>query len=119
MIFLTSIAFGLYTLVAVPLLRYHETHDRDDVQAAAYILGLWVGTALVYPVVARFAAWMVDKILLRRKDYGLLLREITSELDSMEDISGILDAVREKVASALTAKSAEWKLKIAKMGMTS
>ncbi len=108
LIFLAAIALGLYTLVAVPLLRYHETHDRDDVQAAAYVVGLWIMTALTYPAIARFAGWLVDTVLLKRKDYALLLRELAIKIDSIEEIPNILDAICEKVGAALTAKTADW-----------
>jgi signal transduction histidine kinase len=108
LIFLAAIALGLYALVAVPLLRYHETHDRDDVQAAAYIVGLWIVTALSYPAIARFAGWLVDTVLLKRKDYALLLRELAIKIDSIEQAPKILDTICEKVSIALTAKTADW-----------
>ncbi|CAN5395996.1 hypothetical protein BH20ACI2_BH20ACI2_06830 [soil metagenome] len=108
LIFLAAIALGLYTLVAVPLLRYHETHDRDDVQGAAYIVGLWIATALTYPAIARLAGWLVDTVLLKRKDYALLLRELAIKIDSIEEIPTILDTICEKVGVALTAKTTDW-----------
>jgi two-component system, LytTR family, sensor kinase len=109
LVFLSAIALGLYTLVAVPLLRYHETHDRDDVQAAAYILGLWIATALAYPAIASFAAYLVDKVLLRREDYALLQRELATEVDSIDEIPLLLDAICLKIGAALTAKTVVWR----------
>jgi signal transduction histidine kinase len=79
---LASIAVALYIFVAVPGLRYHETHDRDDVLAAGLIIGLWVLTALAYPAVYRAAAWFVDAVILKRADYSELLRTISAEMDS-------------------------------------
>ncbi len=108
LIFLAALALGLYTIIAVPLLRYHETHVRDDVQAAAYIVVLWIVTALTYPAIARFAGWLVDTVLLKRKDYALLLRELAIEIDSIEEVPAILDNICEKVGVALTAKTADW-----------
>ncbi len=52
LILLALLAFGLYVFVASPLLRYHETHDRNDAQAIGLILTLWMATALVYPLLA-------------------------------------------------------------------
>lgn len=109
LIFLTAIAFGLYTLVAVPLLRYHETHDRDDVQAAAYILGLWIATALMYPAIARLAGSLVDRVLLKRPDYARLQSELATEIDAIDEIPEILDSICRKVGDSLTAKSFSWK----------
>jgi len=42
LILVASLAFGLYIWVASPLLKYHETHDRDDAQAISLILILWI-----------------------------------------------------------------------------
>ena len=45
-ILLAALAFGLYVYAAVPLLAWHESHDRNDVQAAVIVLALWISTAL-------------------------------------------------------------------------
>jgi hypothetical protein len=37
LLLLASLAFGLYVYVAVPLLAWHETHDRNDVAAAVLV----------------------------------------------------------------------------------
>lgn len=105
---LTVLASGLYVFVAVPLLRYHETHDRDDVQAAALILGLWVATALVYPLIYKFAVWLVDKVLLHRVDYAQLQQDIAREVETLESIDGVLAKISERLAKTLTARSATW-----------
>lgn len=105
---LTVLASGLYVFVAVPLLRYHETHDRDDVQAAALILGLWVATALVYPLIYKFAVWLVDKVLLHRVDYAQLQQDIAREVETLESIDAVLDKISERLAKTLTARSATW-----------
>lgn len=105
---LTVLASGLYVFVAVPLLRYHETHDRDDVQAAALVLGLWVATALVYPSIYRFAVWVVDKVLLHRADYAGLQQDLAREVETRESIDHILNTISERLAKILTARSAAW-----------
>ncbi len=110
LLLLTALASGLYVAVAVPLLRYHETHDRDDVQAAALILGLWVATALVYPAIYKFAAWLVDKVLLHRADYDKLQLDLAREIETRETINDVLDTICERLAEALTAKTAIWSL---------
>ena len=76
LILLAILAFILYVFVASPLLKFHETHDRNDAQAIALILTLWMATALVYPVLHKFAVWLVDKIILHRADYEKLQNRI-------------------------------------------
>ncbi|MFT3743725.1 MAG: histidine kinase [Pyrinomonadaceae bacterium] len=110
---LTVLASGLYVLVAVPLLRYHETHDRDDVQAAALILGLWVATALVYPSIYRFAVWLVDKVLLHRVDYAKLQQDLARDVETQETTDDVLNTISERLAKTLTARSAAWSENVA------
>lgn len=103
---LAGVALVLYMAVAVPLLRYHETHDRDDVQAAALIIGLWVATALAYPAIYRFAAWVVDRVILRRPDYSELQRSIAGDIEATDSVEGVLDALETRLSRALIAGAA-------------
>ncbi len=105
---LASLAFGLYVFAAVPLLAWHETHDRNDVQAAVIVLTLWISTALIYPSLHKFAVWLVDKIILRRFDYEKLQNEIVQIIEKRETAEGILNEVCAKLSEALTAKNAVW-----------
>jgi hypothetical protein len=108
LILLALTAFGLYLLVAVPLLAWHETHDRNDVQAAVLVITLWMATALIYPKLHEFAVWLVDKILLRRVDYEKLRREIAQSIEKNEQSESILDQVCEVLKPALTVRQAIW-----------
>ncbi len=108
LLLLASVAFGLYVFVAVPLLAWHETHDRNDVQAAVLVLALWMATALIYPSLHKFAVWLVDKIILRRVNYKKLQAEIVRTIEKQSDAQLILDEVCEEIAFALTAKDSSW-----------
>ena len=89
--------------------RYHETHDRDDVQAAALILGLWIATALLYPAIYKFAVWLVDKVLLHRSDYAKLQQDLARDVEPLEAVDAVLDTISGSLAKTLTAKTATWK----------
>jgi hypothetical protein len=108
LLLLASMAFGLYVFVAVPLLAWHETHDRNDTQAAVTVLALWMTTALVYPQLHRFAVWLVDKVILRRADYQKLQIEILSIVEKQETIENALNKTCQKLALALTANESSW-----------
>jgi len=108
LILLTLVAFGLYVYVAAPLLHYHETHDRDDVQAITLILTLWIATALVYPWLHRLAVWLVDKAILHRADYDELRGELGSAIEKYESADEILDSISLRLSQALTARSVAW-----------
>jgi two-component system, LytTR family, sensor kinase len=108
LILLATVAFGLYVFVAVPLLAWHETHARNDVQAAVLVLSLWMATALIYRQLHRFAVWFVDKIILRRANYETLQIEIARAIEKRNDTKTVLDEVCEKLAAALTANGKNW-----------
>lgn len=106
---LTLVAFGLYIFVAAPLLNYHETHDRNDVQAIGLILTLWIVTALVYPKLHDFAVWLVDKVILQRADYDNFQLELAQNLEKTDSIDKVLSEICQKLKNVLTAETADWK----------
>ncbi|HVE59292.1 MAG TPA: histidine kinase [Pyrinomonadaceae bacterium] len=108
LLLLASVAFGLYVFVAVPLLAWHETHDRNDVQAAVLVIALWMTTALVYPSLHKFAVWLVDKIILRRVNYEKLQADILMTIEKRDDLESVLTEVCDELKFALTAKEANW-----------
>jgi signal transduction histidine kinase len=108
LILVTTVALGLYVFIASPLLRYHETHDRNDVQAISLILVLWIATALVYPALHKFAVWLVDKVILQRADYEKLELELARKIERIDSIEETLDELCRELASALTSKKAGW-----------
>ena len=105
---IAAVAFGLYVGIAAPILRYHETHDRNDVFAISVILTLWIATALVYPLLHRAAEWLVDRVILQRADYSDLQARIADEVQSLETVEDVLDAVSVQVAEAMTAGTHRW-----------
>jgi two-component system, LytTR family, sensor kinase len=106
---LALLAFGLYIYVAVPLLAWHETHETDDAQAAFIVIGLWIVTALTYPLLHRAAVWFVDKIILRRSDYGSLESDVTAALSNFDEEHEVLDEVTRLIANSLNARESSWK----------
>ncbi|MCA1589348.1 MAG: histidine kinase [Acidobacteria bacterium] len=106
---LSLVAFSLYVGVAAPLLRYHETHDRNDAQAIAIILTLWIATAIIYPSLHNLAVWIVDRIILRRADYARLQIEIATRIESLDKENDVLGHVGATLARVLTADSCRWK----------
>lgn len=106
---LALVAFGLYVWVAVPLLAWHESHDRNDAQTAVVVLALWIGTALVYPRLHRAAEWLVDSVLLRRTDFEQLKANISVDLEREDNPRGAMDVVTEWLRDALGCAAADWR----------
>lgn len=107
LVLLATIATALYAFVAVPMLGYHETHDRNDMFAAAIVLGLWIATALVYPSMHRFASRIVDRYLLGRPDYRTLLDRIESLLGESTDERSSIETFTSQMREAITAERVE------------
>jgi two-component system LytT family sensor kinase len=103
LLLIALVAFGLYMFVAAPLLRYHESHDRNDVQAVSLIITLWIATALVYPAIHKFAVWLVDTVVLQRPDYAELQVSISAAIEKCESAEELLDVVGARLAAVLTA----------------
>ena len=110
LILIALVALAEYIFIAVPLLKYHETHERNDVQAAALIVGLWVGTAIVYPFIHNFAVWLVDTIILHRVNYAELQITLARTIESFDTIDEVLETICGKLAEVLTAGESSWKL---------
>lgn len=105
---LSMVAFALYIGIAAPLLRYHETHDRNDVQAVSIILTLWIATALIYPHLHKLAVWLVDRVILKRADYVKFQNELARRIETTHSTEPILDLICERLGSVLTAGRAGW-----------
>lgn len=108
LLLLAALAFGLYVFVAVPMLSWHETHDRNDVQAAVLVIALWMATALIYPLLHKFAVLLVDKIILRRANYERVHAEIVGAIEKRDDLESVLGEVCDALKFALTARQATW-----------
>jgi len=105
---LVALAFGLYVLVAAPLLKARDGKGDLSPSAIGVLVGLWLCTALIYPHLRRWVVWFVDAVVLRRADYQKLLDEVARILASGEEAHEILDSVCAKLAPALTARDVRW-----------
>ncbi len=105
---LVALAFGLYVAVAAPLLKTRDAKGDLSATAIGALVGLWLGTALIYPHLRRWCVWFVDAVVLRRADYQKLLDELARVLPSCEETHEILDTTCSRLAPALTAKEVRW-----------
>jgi hypothetical protein len=106
---LALVAFGLYVWIAVPLLAWHETHDRNDVQAAVTVLALWIATALVYPKLHAAAEWLVDNVILRRTDFDAVRETIARAVEKEDQPARVLDIAATELAQAFGAEHSGWR----------
>ncbi|MBK6799122.1 MAG: hypothetical protein IPG76_20660 [Acidobacteria bacterium] len=91
LVVLIGTAFGLYVLVIARLFKLRDINGDPDTRAVAALLGLWIGTALIYSVLKRWVSWFVDSIVLHRVDYQELRDELTLTAAASEHTEEILN----------------------------
>ena len=101
---LLCVTVGLYRGVAAPFIIPHIGSPG----AIGALLGLWVLTALTYPLLRRTVDSGVDHLILRRADYGRLRAVISARVAALDTEPEILDAVCDALRSALTARRVTW-----------
>jgi len=104
LVLLVGLAFGVYLAIVAPLLA----RRGNDELAVGLQLGMWVMTALLYPLLRRVVDRFVDAIVLRRADYETIRAEIAQSLVAHESPENVLDEVCARLATALTAREVRW-----------
>ena len=100
---LVAVALAGYVWVAAPLLGIPAASTTGGGPSGAVILlGLWVGTALLAPPLARGTALIVDRLLLRRPDYPRLRTEVAGRLDRVSTVEDVLEEASHSIADALS-----------------
>jgi hypothetical protein len=97
---LVVLAFAGYSLVA-------SLPDPGPL-TVGLLIGLWVGTAIVYPWLRRGIARFVDTVLLGRGDYARLRAELGPAVLAGDTVHGTLDVACERLARALRIRHVRW-----------
>jgi two-component system LytT family sensor kinase len=72
------------------------------------LLGLWIGTALVFPWVKNRISLFVDRVVLRRAHYATLLDDFGSSVQRCASEEAVLDHACAVLTPALSADSVTW-----------
>lgn len=105
LLLLSGLAFGLYAGVGERLASLDGAAINGQGRDAAIFVGLWIATALLYPLIHRASELLVDKVLLKRVDYVKFRSEIELSLDRCESEESVLRLIQVRLAEVLTAKS--------------
>jgi uncharacterized protein with PQ loop repeat len=101
-----AIAAALYLGVAVPVFERHDF--RADPVAVAVAIILWTVTAMLYPRLERASAWFVDRIVLRRVDYGEVRDDLAARIAEARTEEEVLDVLCAAMRPALAAEHLQW-----------
>ncbi|HVG38685.1 MAG TPA: hypothetical protein VM870_05325, partial [Pyrinomonadaceae bacterium] len=99
-----AFVFALYATGVVSALTRRDADGQLDPRSTVILLGLWVATALLYPVLRDWARWFVDHVVLVRADYDKLRGEVAHALAVGEDPPAIVEGVGEILRPALSAR---------------
>jgi two-component system LytT family sensor kinase len=102
---LVALVFGAFSIVEPALTA---VDGRLQPSAIALLLALWACTALLFPVCRRAIARFVDRVVLRRADYGSFVSHLSDDVQQCESAEAVLDRGCEAVARSLTAMSVTW-----------
>jgi two-component system LytT family sensor kinase len=100
LVLLVGVALGAFS-AASPWLRSHEAAVDGDPRTFALVIVLSVGTALIYPMLQRLSARVVDRAVLRRPDYEEGLARLADDLEAVETETAVVEVARRAVSAAL------------------
>ncbi len=103
---LVGIVMGLY--VGLEVSKFSSWSGAPSPLMDAVFIGLWVGTALLYPYVSRGVSWVVDTVVLRRPDYGKFQDDVARAIMRWDTPEAILDQYCAMLKSVLSAETIEW-----------
>ncbi|MDE0405281.1 MAG: histidine kinase [Nitrospira sp.] len=99
---LVGIAMGLYAGLGASQL------ERPTPFMDAIFIGLWVGTALLYPYVSRGASWVVDTVVLRRPDYEKFQDDVAQAITRWGTPEAIMDQCCAMLKAVLSTEEIVW-----------
>lgn len=103
---LVAIATGLY--VGLGGVHVASRSAQPSPFMDGTLIGLWVGTALLYPYLARGVSWIVDTVVLQRPDYEKFRHDVAQEIMRRDTPEAILDRTCEMLKFVLSTEEIEW-----------
>jgi len=102
---LTLLALVTIVFVAWSLLAPALVGPSHVTPAIGVLLALWIGTALVFPWLRQQVAVFVDRVVLRRGDYAVLVDTFASTLQACPSEADVIQRTRDALSRMLNAES--------------
>ena len=100
---LVTVVFAAWSMVAPSLAVAPQTSSTVGV-----VLLLWIGTALLFPLLRRGVTTFVDRLVLQRANYATLVEQFTATLQQCASEDVVLDRACQVLAPALNARAVAW-----------
>lgn len=104
---LVAVVVAAYVTLVAPLIG----RDPDELRLGVpgVLLAVWIGTALLYPVLRRATDRFVDRVMLHRVDYRRVRHAIARSLSGASAPNDALEEVCRHLSAALVAESVHWR----------
>ena len=103
---LVGIAMGLYAGLGAS--QFTPRSEPPTPFMDAVLIGLWVGTALLYPYVSRGVSWVVDTVVLRRPDYEKFQDDVAQAIMRRDTPEAIMDQCCAMLKAVLSTNEIVW-----------
>jgi signal transduction histidine kinase len=103
LLLLMGVSLALFSSAVIPLLGWADAGGQRDPRAIALVVGVWMATALVFPLLKRWAGTFVDRIVLKRPDYDAALAALEHDLERAESEDAALARLRLALSSTFGA----------------
>ena len=104
---LVAVVVAAYVTLVAPLIGRDPDNLRIGVPGV--LLTVWIGTALLYPVLRRTTDRFVDRVMLHRVDYRRVRHAIARSLSAVSAPNEALDDVCRRLGAALVAGTVGWR----------
>jgi signal transduction histidine kinase len=104
---LIAVVVAAYVMLIAPLIG--RDPDALRIGVPGTLLTVWVGTALLYPLLRRTTDHFVDRVMLHRVDYREVRHAIARGLSAASAPNEALDEVCRRLASALAPATVRWR----------
>jgi two-component system LytT family sensor kinase len=108
-------AFTLVALVTAVFLGWSVLAPSlvpiaDGSPVVGVLLAMWVGTALLFPWLRRRVSLFVDRVVLKRANYAVLVEDLASQLQACGSEEAVLARLCAALRPALSATEVAWRM---------
>jgi anti-sigma regulatory factor (Ser/Thr protein kinase) len=107
-------ALTLLALVAVVVAAYAGIEPvlaHGGSVAMTLLIGAWIATALLFPLIRRAVVWFVDRVVLSRGDAREMLDELARAIEACDTTEAVLDCACTALVPSLGAASVTWQVR--------
>ncbi|MGQ0643809.1 MAG: sensor histidine kinase [Gemmatimonadaceae bacterium] len=107
---LVGIAMSLHVVLATPLMRGMQSTGDESLFATAAHVALWVGTALLYPLIRQGVGRFVDRMILNRASYQHVRDDVAFAIGRAGTPNEILERTCAVLGPVLGANVVTWRI---------